>query len=358
MPGLIDLGKVDVDFAASLKEADGDESKPDGQVVEDSEEVELSEDEEADPDDADDDEDSDDSEEEPDVAAIGELLVGGKLAEACKKLGVDPKIFKVNEAKFKAMRAGLAEANAKTAAAEQSARANVAEKQRLDAVLADAKREYGPLVDLKAAVGLGDFATIQELLIAMAPKGTSWETIKAGLDNAGKGVTPGELAARRELKRLKEEQAAAEAERQRQQATLTDEQLTKKNLDGATSRLKGTEFEGIPGAPEAMVRIISENWDYARNGLKVKAEKIMELLAADPVVSQLVELKKLKAAKVPKEEKKAARSRGRGAIAQGNERKLDPKARAERERQAAMAQASRLEAAQQRGVRRGMRGFR
>lgn len=373
---MIDLGKVDVDFAASLVAASKGSAAPvddepevdeDDSADDEADSADEDSDDAADADNADDDADSDeDSEDEDDGAdagdgadleAIGQLFVAGDLAAACKALGIDPKVLKVNGPKLIAMRKGLAEANAKSAAAEQATKANAAEKSRLDAVLADAKRRFGPLVDLQNAIGLADFGSVQELLLALAPKGTSWEQLKTGLDAAGKAVTPELLAAKRELKRLKDEQAALEATKTQSQTAEQETALAKKNLDGATARLKGTDFDGIAGAPEAMVRIISENWDFTRGGLKCKPEEILKKLGEDPVISQLIELKKLKAkgGKPGKEAKPKVRVRGRGVVAN---QKVDAKAAREKELRASMVEAERAEKASQRRGQRGHRGLR
>lgn len=346
----------DVDDAEESDLADGSGDRP-----EDSEDDSNDLDDEQDSDDA---PEEDDTDEQPDLSDVGALFVDGDVEAACKALGIDPKVLKVNPAKLEAMRKGLKEARDLSAAANAKEAANTAEKARLASVLADAKKRYGAYVDLGNAIGMGDFVAIQELVLGLAPRGTTWDQVQAGLANAGKTVTPGELAARRELKRLREEQTAREeaaaAATNQTQTAAQEQALQAKNLVGAETRLKGTPFEGITGAPQALVKLYADNWDYQRNGLKVRPEELLKKLAEDPVISQLVELKKLKGKKggKPAAEAKPAPGRGRGTVPLGNTAKLDPKVRAERERQSAMVEAGRQEKAMQRGAYRGHRGFR
>lgn len=320
-----------------------------GPTVDDGSDDASEEDSEIDPDAADDESDGDetaDDSEAPDLSDVGELFVAGDLAAACKKLGIDPKILKLNAPKFKAMREGLAESK-KLDAAAQTKLAEAEQKVKWSSdVIADAKRTYGPLVDLKLTLDQGDLFAAQEIFAALAPKGVTWEQLAA----AKSPLTPGERALRAEMRKL---QAIKDEPKKAPEAPAAD--LTKKNLEGATARLAKTEFAGIPGAPEAMVRIISDNWDYDRGGLKIKPEKVMELMKADPVMAGLLELKALKARKAPPAAKPVVQIRGRGVVAQGNA-KEDAKARLERERKSAMAEATRIERTQTRGNgRRGLR---
>jgi hypothetical protein len=382
VPGPIKIENAAADFAASLVTAaelseeepsaavqlGADPSDESGDAADDSD---AAADAEAPADDADDAGDSDGSEESgeddesvPDLSAVGKQILGGDLAGACKKLGIDPKIFKLNEPKFKAMREGLKEARTKETAAAAKAKEAETNLAQAQAVIAEGKKQYGHLIDLKHAIALGDFGVVKELLEELAPKGTTYQQIAEGIVLAAKGASPGEAAAKREAKRLREElaarEAAAEADKQKQAEEAASKALAAKNLAGAATRLKGTQFDGIDEAPAALVRIVSENWDYARKGLKIKPEECLKLLGQDPVISKLVKLKKLEAAKAPARDTASGQFRNRGAIGKkppapppGN--RPPPKVSREDEFKASIQEAARLEAAEERTARRGRR---
>jgi hypothetical protein len=376
MPGPINLGGDAVaDFAASLAQASKNvgekppepaEAEADGGAT-DAEEAEGVADDSADgaddsaddPDDAgDNDDEAADGEGDGQVSEtvakeLGQLLIDDP-AEFFKRTGVDPKVLKINGPKFEAMRKGLREAKDLRAEVTTVTAANQAEKTRLDAVLTDAKQKYGPLVDLKNSLALGDFYAAKELLESLAPKGTTFQQIAEGIVQAAKGISPSEAALRRQLKQEREERAAAEAkaakDREEAEARTTTEALTKKNLVGATNRLKGTAFDGVDGAAEKLVEIVAANWDYERKGLKIKPEECIKLLGKDPIISKLVELKKLKgkAGSAP-----AAKVVVRERVIK--DKKVDPKAQAEAERRSAMAEATAIEQRTLRTARRGAR---
>jgi hypothetical protein len=387
MPGPINLGgDAAADFAASLVSAAGgaatEGTNDDGSTDEQDSGSDRSPDDEslsapdaadssdeldpeagADAADAGDDEDGDDdSDGSGDSAALaqelGQLLIDNP-AEFFKRTGVDPKVLKINGPKFEAMRKGLKEAKELRAAAEAAAAANQAEDTRLKAVLADAKKSYGPLVDLKNSLALGDYGAAKELLEALAPKGTTYQQIAEGIVKAAQNVSPSEAALRRQLKQEREERAAAEEkarkEREETESKTQGEALAKKNLAGATAKLKGTAFEGVDGAAEKLVQIVASNWDYERKGLKIPIKDCLKLLAKDPVVSKLVELKKLKGTLPPTAPRTQPRDESSQRFKKRETPKLDAKAKAEQERKAAMAEASRLEAQAQRGARRRAR---
>lgn len=377
MPGPINLGGDAVaDFAASLAEAstNAGEKPPEADDVE---AVAGDESDGSDPSGADDDAGAGSDEVDPDAAdgaddddgseadgeddgevseavakELGQLLIDDP-AEFFKRTGVDPKVLKINGPKFEAMRKGLKEAKDLREAAGAATAANAAEKTRLDAVLADAKKTYGPLVDLKNSLALGDFYAAKELLESLAPKGTTFQQIAEGIVQAAKGISPNEAALRRQLKQEREERAAAEAkaakEREDAASAASAEALTKKNLAGAQSRLKGTAFDGVDGAAEKLVAIVAANWDYDRKGLKIPAADCIKLLGKDPIISKLVELKKLKGKSPAPAVKVVTKVRTQKDV------KDDPKARAEAERKQAVAEAT---AAEQRSLRASRRGGR
>jgi len=387
MPGPIDLGgNASADFAASLvaavnasgEDANGDPEGTTTDGVDAGESDEAADDagdvEGADADGSDDAGDDDEPAEDdgadgevPDLSAVGQLFVDGDLAAACKALGIDPKVLNVSEPKFKAMRQGLKEARETKAAGETALAEAAGQKTKNDAILKDAKAKYGPLVDLKNALGLGDYGAAKELLESLAPKGVTFQQIAEGIVQAARGVSPGEMAARRELKRIKEEreaeQTALAAKETEKQTEAQKTALAEKNLKGAETRLKGTQFDGVDGAAAKLVEIVAANWDYDRKGPKLTPDGYLKLLGEDPVIKQLVELKVLKKGKTVPTARKGSKDRlnreqpatetrdNKGQFV----KRVGPKVTKEDEFKASIAEAARQEAAELRTRRRTKR---
>lgn len=392
MPGPVNLGgDAAADFAASLAEAstasasEEDTSEP-VQSVEASESDTADEavesdgvDGESESDESDDSEaaDEDESDSEGDVddgevaRELGQLLVDNPK-EFFKRTGVDPKVLKINGPKFQAMRAGLKEAKDLRAAATQAQTEVAAERERVNVALAQGKAKYGAFVDLGAALKSGDYLAAKEILEGLAPTGTTFQKIAEGIVLAAKNQSPSEAAYRKLLreqqaKQRQDEEAAAEAKR-KAEATSAEQAMAQKNLAGATAKLKGTKFEGIPNAPAILVRLYEENWDAARGGLKATPAQIMALFEKDPVIAQGLELKALKArgGKLPpaKDKNKSGRRDGAGRFLptgaqsgkvtkQTKEGARAPKVDPEAELRAAMAEAERLERSTSRAAARG-----
>lgn len=382
MPNFINAGGDSAaDFAASLvaaAEGDTEDAAEPAVVESDPVELEGSDDAEegtaSDSDDADDAGDDDGSPEDdeddgsvPDLSAVGQLFVDGDLAGACKALGIDPKILKVSEPKFKAMREGLREARQLKTEAETIKKAGDAALTQAQQIIAAGKKEYGHLVDLKNSLALGDYSAAKDILEELAPKGTTYQQIAEGIVLAAKGASPAEAAYKRRLRELEKEKAEREAaeaaERTKAEEAAAARAMAEKNLRGAEARLKGTDFDGVEGAAAKLVEIVSQNWDYERKGLKIKPEKCLELLGQDPVISKLVKLKKLEAGKLRTTPPRAtdgkfvAPARVKGKIGQRTPPAAKPPRQPtiEDERRAAIQEASRLEAAEQRRLRGGRR---
>lgn len=271
-----------------------------------------------------------------------------------KALGLDPKVIDVNDAKLRAMRQGLKEARERDAAATTKAK-------QVEIALAEGKRQYGPLVDLKLALAAGDFAAAKDLLEALAPQGTSYKQIAEGIARAAAGMSPSEALYRKKLREMeaenarKAEEAKAQEERTKTEQSAAD--TAKRNLEGAKRMLSKTPFESIPGAAEKLVELAAANWDPVKKGLKVPREQLVKELEKDPVIGGLLELKRLKAAggrppAQPKDEKPAAERRdGKGRFQPRTQRPERDKG--QDEFAAALAEASRLEAAERRQTRKG-----
>ncbi len=226
------------------------------------------------------------------VAEARELFLAGDKAAALKALGLDPKVLDLNDAKFRTMRQGLKEADTKLAEATRlhtEAEASKAETKRMYEL---GKKELGPVLQMKRLLAKGDFASAKDLLEACAPPGTTYRQIAEGIAAAASGMSAAEQLYRRKLRELDEKENAPKEPEPDKKAPAAD---AGKNLEGAKKMLASTPLDGIPGAAEALVRIASENWDAEKKGFKVPRAKLVELVQKDPVISQLLELKVLKA---------------------------------------------------------------
>lgn len=368
------------DFAAALTAAasaaeetpDAPKGKPASRNVADASETDDSADDEGEVSDAstDDDAGDDDGQEEggeddapvsDDVAGIRQKFIDGDIEDALKDLGVDPKVLGVNGPKLIAMRKGLTEAKSLKARADRVFRDAAAKEAHSKAVIEDGKKTYGHLVDLKHALRLGEFSAARDILEALAPEGTTYKQIAEGLAKAAAGMSPSERVYRQKLRDLaaKEAKDAEDAIEKAKPVTVAPEAVKAKNLEGATKLLKGTALEGVAGAAEKIVELAAANWDAAKKGLKVPKTELVKLAAKDPILSQLLELKKLKAkgSKAPQViETTAEETPPRGPTGRFRNRRtevVDPKKKEKDEFAAAMAQASAMEAADRRARNAG-----
>jgi hypothetical protein len=308
-----------------------------------------------------DDEDGEDDAESVDVdrAAIAQKFVDGDVTGACKALGIDPKILNINVPKYEAMRKGLKEAKALKTAADAKEVAAAAKEARSEAILVSGRKQFGPLASLQVSLRNGDFYAAKEILEGMAPPGTTYQQIAEGIAAAHKGASPSEVAYRRKLRELADKETkdaeAAQTAAQAAQAATEETARTERNRAGAEKLLKGTSFDGLPGAADALIKLAADNWDPVKKGLKVPAAQLVKLLAKDPVIGQLAELKRLKGKPVvaPVVTPPAVVRNRKGRFEAT--KPADKKAAAEVERQAAIAEAARMEHAANRSARKGAR---
>jgi hypothetical protein len=370
------------EFAAALNEAAGAaEETPDEPVnakasdvavdgaagdEDSSESVEPVDDTDGSPDAGDDDgpaeDDEDDAPVSDDVASIRQKFIDGDIEDALKELGVDPKVLGVNGPKLIAMRKGLAEAKNLKARADGILKDAAAKEQNAQAIIADGKKTYGHLVDLKHALKLGEYTAAKDILEALAPEGVIYKQIAEGLAKAASGMSPAEVIYRKKLREMaaKEQADAEAAEQAKAKASQpAPEAVQAKNLAGANALLKGTPLEGVAGAAEAVVRIAAEQWDPVKKGLKVPKAELVKLAAKDPIIAQLLELKQLKSKGTTKKAETPAveREQGTGKFRSRRTPVVDPNKKERDEFAAAMAQASAMEAADRRraGAGKGRR---
>ncbi len=225
------------------------------------------------------------------VAEARELFLAGDKTAALKKLGLDPKVLDLNDAKFRTMRQGLKEADTKLTEATRLRTEATAAQARRRRMYDLGKKELGPVLQMKRLLAKGDYASAKDLLEACAPPGTTYRQIAEGIAAAASGMSAAEQLYRRKLRELDaaEHEKAPEPEKK---APVVD---AGKNLEGAKKMLTSTPLDGIPGAAETLVRIAAENWDAEKRGFKVPRAKLLELVKADPIVAGLLELKTLKA---------------------------------------------------------------
>lgn len=288
--------------AASGDETDATANVPAADVVDDAGEPAPGGADDSDPlDDADDadgqEADGEDSGEVPDLGVIGKQFTDGDIKGACAALGIDPKILGVNVPKLEAMRRGLKEARDRDAAAATKLAQAETEKTNATAIVKSAKEQYGFAVDLKQAIAAGDFYAVKELCEQLAPRGTTWEVIATGIVKAARGESTSEVMYRRELKRIREEEAArvaaAEATTAAATAAATSAEIQQRNVVGATAKLKGTEYDGIPEAAETLAKIVADSYDAKRGGFTLTLAQALAKLKEDKIVAKLVKLARL-----------------------------------------------------------------
>jgi uncharacterized membrane-anchored protein YhcB (DUF1043 family) len=227
-------------------------------------------------------------------SAAKELFLSGDKAGALKALGLDPKILDLNDAKFRTMRQGLKEADTKLAEATRLHTEATAKQEETKRMYELGKKELGPVLQMKRLLAKGDYASAKDLLEALAPPGTTYRQISEGLAAAASGMSAAEQLYRRKLRELDEqEQKKAEPEPEKK-APASD---PNRDLEGARKVLTvhGKDLLDVPGAAEALVRVAREHWDAEKKGFKVPRAKLVELVRKDTVISQLLELKALKA---------------------------------------------------------------
>jgi len=341
----------DVESAESKEDGEGGASAAGGNAAVDDGGVGDDEGDDAGDDEGDD--DADDASEDSassDLAGIKELFLSGDKAGALKALGLDPKVLDLNDAKFRTMRQGLKEADAKlTAAAAKEAEVKAAEARTAE-MYERGKKELGPVLQLQRMLAKGDYMSAKDLLEALAPPGTTYQQIAEGIAAAAKGMSPAEQLYRRKLREIDEKEQAAKApeKKEPEKPAAVD---TGKNLEGAKKALVGTALADIPGAAEALVKVAAEHWDPVKKGLKLPRAELIKLVQKDPVISQLLELKQLKAkkaGKAPEPEPEVKRdTKGRFRERPRVDSKLTPeqqrKAKQEADFKASVAQAAAME---------------
>ncbi len=327
---------------------DDEGSAEPGDSEEDEEEQEDEPDKE--PDDEEDEEDDEEDDLETELSAeeaeAKKLFEAGSFKEACKRLGVDPKIFKVRPREFTAMRKGLKEAETKV---RQAATLERQGRQLHE----QAELTYGPIVagfrghqggrplDVKAAI---------ELMCE-----DSFENVVAGIARAAKGLSPAEAEVLRLRKERADEKQAETTRKAQEQAQAQEAQ----EVTALTGRLKGTPLEKVPDAAKEIRALVVKSFDGVGYGKTVK-EAYAEVRGKYAALAEAVTGKKLETKRQPAK-KDEVRGKKRSELAPL--RREVPKTPAEKEKARKLSEAEEFRqsvreasaAGNRLGVRRGSR---
>lgn len=236
------------DLLAELEADEGDdvsgEATPEADSVDGDPEADAeSEDEESE---ADEDENSEELE-GPAAAAdveafrseLAELIDGGDLKGACEKLGLDPKILKIDNRKFKAARVAETTAKRLKTEADQALQAGTQAKTEAEQLLESARKIYGPAAAGFTRYQEGDPSGVREAVEAMT--GDSFENVVAAVARAAKGMDPGQV----EVLKLRRELAAEKARRDAEAAQQSAKSEETAQVTQIAGKLKGTPLEGL-----------------------------------------------------------------------------------------------------------------
>lgn len=210
----------------------------------------------------------------------GKLIEAGDLEGAAKKLGIDPKLFKLDKRQFAAMRRGLADAKKKETEAVRA-------KTAADKLRADAENAYGPIAAGFNAHKSGDGARLRAAIELMCED--SIENILATVQKANKPVDP----ATAEVLRLRRELAERDQKQTQAQAAAADALKAKAEVGAIEKRLADTPLAKVPGAAKEIYDRVKASFDGVGYALtvreayaQVKAEKakIAEALTGKPAL--------------------------------------------------------------------------
>jgi len=305
-------------------------------------------DEENEPDEDEEDEPEEDLEKELSQAEIEakKLFEAGDLKAACKRLGVDPKIFKVRPREFTAMRKGLRDADVKLRTAATYERQG---KQLHE----QAEQTYGPIVAGFQGHQTGRPLDVKAAIELMCED--SFENVINGIVRAAKGLSPAEA----ELLRIKQERAEekkAEGQRRLQEQAQAQEA---QEVTALTGRLKGTPLERVPDAAKEIRALVVKSFDGVGYGKTVQ-EAYREVKAKYAGIAEAVTGKKLTAGK-GREQPAAGKGKKRSELAPIRRAPAAPVTWAEKEKARKAAEAEEFRASVREassagnrlGVRRG-----
>lgn len=245
----------DADGAAQEGDSSADPDEDDADPASDLED----EDEEAESDDEEDEDLEDDDSEElsADELAAKKLFEAGDIKSACKRLGIDPKIFKINARQFTAMRKGLADAT-------KLQREGSSAKAQAEQLRTGAEQVYGPIVAGFQAYKSGNPMNLRAAIELMCED--SFENVVATVARAAKGLDPTQV----EVIKLRKEIADREAAAKESQTKAQAEAQQKTEVARLTKSLAKTPLAQIEGAAEEIYKLVADSFDGTGYGLTAK----------------------------------------------------------------------------------------
>lgn len=187
----------------------------------------------------------------------GKLIEAGDLEGAAKKLGIDPKLFKLDKRQFAAMRRGLADAKKKEAEAVKA-------KQYAERVKGDAERTYGPIAAGFAALRAGDGSRLRAAIELMCE--APFEEVVGLVQKTAKPVD----GATAEVLRLRRELAERDAKQNQAQQAAAAEAKAKADVQAIQTRLADTPLAKVPGAAKEIYDRVKASYDGVGYALTVK----------------------------------------------------------------------------------------
>lgn len=295
------------------------ENEPEGSEDETDEEGEEDPDEEDDPDDL-------EAGLSPQETEAAKMFLDGKIKEACKRLGLDPKIFKIKPREFTAMRKGLREADQKLR------QATVLERQGRQ-LNEQAENTYGAIVAGFRAYKGGEPLKVKAAIELMAED--SFENIVATVARAAKGLSPAEVELMK-IRKEREDEKRAENERKVSEGVAAQEA---KEIATLTTRLAKTPLAKVPTAAAEIRALVVKSFDGTGYGTTVQ-EAYKEVRAKYTALAEAVTGKPLtfsKSQKGKETEGKTGKGKKRSELAplrQGNTANLTPEQQKEAARKA------------------------
>jgi hypothetical protein len=192
-----------------------------------------------------------------DEQAAKDLLLAGNINGFAKKLGIDPKLLKVDPRQFAAMRRGLADA----ARLEREGKAKVEKGTQLHQ---QAEQVYGPIVAGFKAYKQGNPLNLRAAIELMCED--SFENVIASVGKAAKGLDPTQV----EVIKLRKEMADRDAAQAAEKAKQTEAQHTAAEVSKLSSKLAGTPLAKIDGAAEEIYALVRNSYDGSGYTLTVK----------------------------------------------------------------------------------------
>jgi hypothetical protein len=189
--------------------------------------------------------------------AAAKLIEAGDLDGALKRLGVDPKLVKVDRRQFFAMRQGLKKAAEKEQQGERA-------KGEAVKLRSEAEKLYGPIAAGFQAMRAGDGAKLRAAIELLAED--SWDNIAATVQRGNRPLDP----ATAEVMRLRAELAERDAKANQEQAKGRAAVAEKAQLAKLDQQLAKTPLAAVPGASRRIYDMVRASYDGVGYAVSVK----------------------------------------------------------------------------------------